>query len=81
MKLHKYEYRQIDGKPQKVKQETIHIWVPVKTATGEVELDNIHEYDDELEDLADGWEWRKLQIVEPQEGVEVKEHWLKGVEG
>lgn len=42
------------------------VWAAVNNQTGEVEMDSIHPYDDELsnEDLAESWEWRRFRLVE-----------------
>ena len=60
MKLHRYDYENIDGEMKRVRKDQIYLWAGVRIETGEVEMNDLRAFDDELEDLCDGWEWRKL---------------------
>jgi hypothetical protein len=72
--LHRYDYKTQNGKRHRVRKDEIYAWAAVQTETGEVDLDDIRQFDDELESLAPGWEWRKFnlflannQIITPAE--------------
>ena len=38
------------------------VWVPVEIETGRIEAD-FHQFDDDLTELCDGWEWRRFLLV------------------
>jgi hypothetical protein len=48
------------------KNYNLHIWVPVLTKTGEVEMDRFITSEEELEErdeLADGWKWQRFHLI------------------
>ena len=63
-KLFRYDYISVNGKLERIKTEHIYAWVPINILTGEVELDDVRKFDDDLEPLSEGWEWRKVSIKE-----------------
>lgn len=63
MELHRYDFEEVDGNLVRVRRDEIYVWTPVNTETGEVELDDIRRFDDELEPLTDGREWRRFTMT------------------
>jgi DUF1365 family protein len=61
--LHRYDYETQNGERHRVRKDEIYAWVAVQTETGEVDLDDIRQWDDDLEPLAQGWEWRKFNLI------------------
>lgn len=63
--LHVIGYEDVDGSGRRVpvKQEEMFIWAVVDTATGEVNLENAHFYEDEFHTLVKGYEWRKFKVA------------------
>ena len=65
-----YEVR--DGKMEEVKSPDLFVWTCVNIPTGEVEMTDIHPFDDELDNnLVTGWEWRRFRLVEAPESGSV----------
>jgi len=44
------------------KIEPDYVWAAVNVKTGEIEKDGLHEFDDNLNELVDGWEWEKVYL-------------------
>jgi hypothetical protein len=66
MEFWRTDYPVVDGKYQDgVKSSRLSVWAPVRIATGEVDMDNLHVWDDDLTDLCDGWEWREFVLSVP----------------
>ena len=63
MILHRFDYEDQDGKSVRVRKDEIYAWAAVNTKTGEVELGDIHECDDELQQLCPGWEWKRFTLT------------------
>lgn len=63
MKMHRYDYDTVDGKMVEVKCDEIYAWAAVDTKTGEVELGDIRQFDDNLEPLALGWKWVRFTMT------------------
>lgn len=38
------------------------VWAAVETETGRVDME-CHEFEDELSDLVEGWEWKRFRLV------------------
>ncbi len=59
-------FKNVDGKMESVNSTTdLFVWACVNTKTGEVEMEEVRSYDDELDaDLVEGWEWRRFRLVE-----------------
>lgn len=47
----------------KVMREEIYVWTPLNITTGEVPLDEVERFDDQLKPLAEGWEWRRFTLT------------------
>lgn len=58
------DYQELDGKMEQVQSRDLFMWGSVKTATGELDVSDMHPFDDELGKLAEGWEWRRFRLVE-----------------
>ena len=63
MKLHRYDFENQDGKMVRVRKDEIYAWVPVNTKTGEVDMDDVHQFDDELEELHGRWKWMRFALT------------------
>jgi hypothetical protein len=61
--LHRFDYENIDGKMVRVLKREIFGWMPVNTITGEVECTDFRQFDDELETLSNGWEWKRFTLA------------------
>jgi len=66
--LYRTEYQSADGKLVEVKTTSLFVWAAIDTKTGKVYVDDIKEFDDELDALSSGYEWRKFRLV--PEGAE-----------
>ena len=66
--LYRTEYQSVDGRLVEVKTTNLFVWAAIDTETGQVYVDDIKEFDDELKKLSSGYEWRKFRLV--PEGVE-----------
>ena len=42
----------------------IRVHVPVNVETGQMDMGRVEAYDDERKKVADGWEWRRFELVE-----------------
>lgn len=62
-KLHRYDYDELDGKLVRVRKDVLYAWAAVNLNTGEVDIEDVRQYDDELEVLNPGWEWVKFNLV------------------
>jgi len=65
MKLFRYDYElDSDGySSERVVKDQIYGWCAVNTDTGEVDLEDFRQFDDELEELTNGWEWKKFNLT------------------
>ena len=61
--LYRIDYQSVDGKLVEVKTTSLFVWAVVDTETGQVYIDDIKEFDDELKRLSSGYEWRKFRLV------------------
>lgn len=61
--LHRYDYENQNGEMKRVRKDEIYAWAAVKAETGEVDMDDLRQFDDELEPLASGWEWHKFTLI------------------
>lgn len=61
--LHRYDYKNENGKLVEVRKEEVYVYTPVNVRTGEVELEDIRKFDDELETCNENWEWRKFNLI------------------
>lgn len=62
--LHRYDYEEDQsGRMERVRKDEVYAWAAVKTDTGEVDVSDIRPFDDELESLVAGWEWRKFNLI------------------
>lgn len=61
--LHRLDWELIDGKWTRVTKAEIYGWCPVNTETGEVELDDFNQFDDNLKELLDGWTWQRFTLI------------------
>lgn len=61
--LHRYDYVEVGGKRERTRVDKVYVWAAVHTPTGEVELDDVREFDDQLKDLVEGFEWRKFRMI------------------
>jgi hypothetical protein len=58
-------YKNINGKIESENSTDLFVWTCVNTKTGQVEVEEVRAYDDELDaDLVEGWEWRRFRLVE-----------------
>lgn len=62
-KLHRHDYENIDGKMVRVQRDEIYIWAAVNTETGEVDLEDVQQYNDDLRMLDKGWEWKRFTMI------------------
>lgn len=63
MKLYRYDYENQDGKIVRVRNDEIYAWAVVNTTTGEVDLGEVCEFDDDLRELCPGWEWMRFNLT------------------
>lgn len=56
-------FKNVDGKIESENSTELFVWAPVNIKTDEVEVEEIQVYDDELNDLEEGWEWRRFRLV------------------
>ena len=63
MDLHRYDYKYEDGTLVKFRSSEVYVWCVVDTETGEVELDDIHRFDDRLFPLDAPYEWRRFTMT------------------
>jgi len=47
----------------RVRKDEIYAWAAVNTLTGEVELEDIPMFDDQLSTLDAPWEWRRFTLT------------------
>jgi hypothetical protein len=66
--LFRTDYQSVDGRLVEVKTTSLFVWAAVDTETGKVYVDDIKEFDDELDKLSSGYEWRKFRLV-PEEVI------------
>jgi len=45
------------------KNHDLHLWAGVFTKTGEVEMDDFRDSEDDLDELIDGWKWQRFRLV------------------
>ena len=63
MTLHRFDYENQDGQMVKVRKDEIYVWAAVNTDTGEVELDDIPIFDDQLSTLNHPWRWERFTLT------------------
>lgn len=63
MNLFRYDYENIGGYLERVRKDDIYVWAVTNITTGEVDLETITQYDDELGPLVKGWEWKKFTLT------------------
>ena len=63
MKLHRHDYENQDGKMVRVRKDEIYVWAAVNMTTGEVELDDIPMFDDQLSTLSEPWQWKRFTLT------------------
>ena len=63
MKIFRRDYAKVDGKFVSVRSDRVYGWAPLNTETGEVDLESFHEFDDELFELSEPWEWREFNLT------------------
>ena len=61
----------IDGSIEPTETNTLYCWVGVRD-DGLVAMDDIRQFDDELEKLANGWSWKKFILVPETELAEAQ---------
>jgi len=42
----------------------VYVWAPFNTENGEIDENDIHISEDDLEELIEGWEWRRYKLEE-----------------
>jgi hypothetical protein len=65
--LFRIDYQSVDGKLAEVRTTSLFVWAAVDTETGQVYVDDIKEFDDELNKLSSGYEWRKFRLFPESE--------------
>ena len=53
-----------DGKVVRVESPDLFVWVAVRLSTGEVDMGEINQFNDDLSKLVRGWEWRRFRLIE-----------------
>jgi hypothetical protein len=68
VKLFRYDYDVRDKMRNRIQTSNLFVWLPVHDS-GEVDMGGIREFDDELHDLCEGWEWKKFRLIPEVEAV------------
>ena len=63
MTLHRHDYENQDGKMVRVRKDEIYVWAAVNMTTGEVELDDMPIFDDQLSTLSEPWQWKRFTLT------------------
>lgn len=58
------------------KSSRLSVWAAVNKDTGQVDMENLHIYNDDLTELCDGWEWREF-VMWPENMVSVPVEYIK----
>lgn len=61
MKLHTTNYREEDGRLVEYETDELFVWAAV-CKDGRVDMLSVQTDSDELGELVDGWEWKKLRL-------------------
>jgi hypothetical protein len=62
-KLFRYDYENQNGGRERIRKNEIYVWASVNLQTGEVDTEDLREFDDELQALTPNWEWRKFTLI------------------
>ena len=60
--LFRTDYKDVDGIMKSFKTNEIYVWCAVNKSTGEVELEDVRQFDDELDRLNGDWKWQKFYL-------------------
>jgi len=61
--LFRIDYDEVDGKLVRTVNSEIYAWLPVNTETGEVELEMLRKFDDQLTELDAPWQWVRFILT------------------
>ena len=60
--LHRYDWKEVDGKMRRFKPEGVYVWALVCDDTNQVYLDDVREFDDDLTRCLIGCSWKKFYL-------------------
>jgi hypothetical protein len=61
--LFRTQYPVVDGKIVETQTPDLFVWATVDTKTGNVDITDVQPFDDELDELRPGYEWRRFRLV------------------